>query len=217
MIGGDLDARPFAEKIGARVADVGDEGLTASDHQYFQRGSHAALVGFTSAALEDCLMSVLDRLLEQGDQRFAGFLGRIGREGRQPGASLGQRAPHLVDGHRAGHFASGVTAHAIGDDEKATFRIDIGAVLVVLTDIANVGFEVRDNLCGEGHGRDFRERLCTRHHPDVQARCPSQMSKPDPSKTSSQVDADYMLGPDLRSGRKADTLSYTASPCLGIM
>jgi hypothetical protein len=56
-----------------------------------------------------------------------------------------------ADREGAGHLASGVAAHPVGDHEKRELFVDEVVVLVVVTHAADVGAGVEADILGEAH------------------------------------------------------------------
>ena len=58
---------------------------------------------------------------------------------------------HRPDGDGAGDLAGRVTAHPVGDDEEAELLVDEEVVLVVVTDLADIGGGIETNGVAQPH------------------------------------------------------------------
>ena len=136
VVAGDLADLPVAVHVAAGIADVTQADSVAREQDCGQRGAHALEFGGAFHLRGDRLVAGAGGALEGAEKVTAGFVGVEGAE--------------CFDDELAGHFARGVTAHAVGEGEQT--RTGVRGILVVGADEAAVAS--REIAQDKGHGRN---------------------------------------------------------------
>src|SRR3990172_2888935 len=129
----DLVALSLPQKVGAAVADMGDESGPVAEENGRYRCSHACQGRVDRRGLKDLLVRLGDSIAEGGDPRF-----NIEGEAERRGGVLsleetGQYFSERIHRHAAGHFAPLVASDAVRDGIEPQAVVLEKGILVVFS------------------------------------------------------------------------------------
>ncbi|CAM3174762.1 hypothetical protein MYSI104531_22590 [Mycobacterium simiae] len=133
---GDLDQLAIAEQIATRITDVHQSKTVAREQDCGQCGAHPLELGLHLDLRRDRRVAGAHRRVELGEQVATGFVV----------VEVGERGDHQLRGHLAG----GVAAHAVGQCQKSSARVNRVFVVGAYQSAIAAGGISQD----QGHGRN---------------------------------------------------------------